>query len=283
MLGQRTLSLGLREFEPKDYDRLAELYNRIYPDYTRSVGEWRGRDDSLDKSKYVLNRYTCLDGMSETIVGFGDIGHVSDMFYPDKYWMNIYVDPEYQRHGVGNAIYRQLAARLKELNAVTAWTGIKEDMPEAFRFFEKRGFTEKMRVYESRLNTVTADTGRFKHYSEKVADHGVTISTLAFERSRDPEALRKLYETVMTVTADIPSPAPFTPVSYEQWEAFEMKNPDLVPEGYMIAKDGDRHVGLSVVWKSESEPKRLYKGKTGGVRKYRGRGLDVARRSRVIE
>ncbi len=283
MLGQRTLSFELREFEAKDYERLAELYNKIYPDYARSVSEWRGRDNSLDMTKYLLKRYSCLDAASGVIVGFGDLSHVSDMFHPDKYWMNVYVDPDYQRNGVGDTIYRRLVRELHDLRAVTAWTGVKEDMPEPLRFFEKRGFTEKMRVWESRLDPTEAHLERFRQYSEKVAASGITISTLAKERASNPDSLRKLHEAVMAVTADIPSPAPFTPVSYDQWEAFEINNPDLVPEGYMIAMDNDQYVGLSVVWKSEADPKTLYQGNTGVIRSYRRRGIAIAMKLRVID
>jgi len=37
-LGQRTLSIATREFDPIDYARLVEIYNANYPDYARSAG-----------------------------------------------------------------------------------------------------------------------------------------------------------------------------------------------------------------------------------------------------
>jgi predicted GNAT superfamily acetyltransferase len=62
-----------------------------------------------------------------------------------------------------------------------------------------------------------------------------------------------------------------------------MKSPNLFPEGYMIAKDGDKYVGMSTVWKAQKDPKGLYQGLTGVVRDYRGQGIAVALKLKVIE
>jgi len=83
MSGQRTLSPDVIEFDPIDYPRLLEIYNANYPDYARSVGEWRTRDESVDRSKYHLQRYAFLE--SNAIVGFGEISHVTDMFHSYKF------------------------------------------------------------------------------------------------------------------------------------------------------------------------------------------------------
>jgi GNAT superfamily N-acetyltransferase len=99
----------------------------------------------------------------------------------------------------------------------------------------------------------------------------------------DPECYTKLHALVQSISEDIPRPEQFTPVSFEQWSAFEMKSPNLVPEGYMIAKDGDKYVGMSTVWKAQKDPKGLYQGLTGVMREYRGRGIAVALKLKVIE
>src|SRR5712664_4585076 len=80
MSGQRTLSLEMREFDPTDYPRLLEIYNANYPDYSRSIVEWRSRDETVDRSKYYWQRYSFLE--RKAIVGFGDVSHVTDMFHP---------------------------------------------------------------------------------------------------------------------------------------------------------------------------------------------------------
>src|SRR5256886_3638494 len=136
MSGQRTLSLATREFDPIDYARLVEIYDANYPDYPRSVGEWRSRDESLDRSKYYLQRYSFL--ANDVIVGFGVVSHVTDMFHPRKFWIEILVDPPSQARGIGAAIYERLSSELKKLNAVPAWPGGGEGRPSLPRFFHGR-------------------------------------------------------------------------------------------------------------------------------------------------
>src|SRR5690349_16605029 len=115
MSGQRTLSLETREFDLNDYPRLLEIYNANYRDYPRSVGEWRSRDESVDRSRYYLQRYAFLED-GET-VGFGDVSHVTDMFHPRKFWISIFVDPVSQGRGIGRSIYDKLSEELMKLNA----------------------------------------------------------------------------------------------------------------------------------------------------------------------
>jgi GNAT superfamily N-acetyltransferase len=281
MSGQRTLSLEMREFDPTDYPKLLEIYNANYPDYARSIAEWRSRDETVDRSKYYLQRYSFLE--RKAIVGFGDVSHVTDMFHPHKFWINILVDPPSQGRGIGGSIYERLTRELKKLNAVAAWAGSKEDLPKLTVFYQRRGFAEKMKAWESRLNVPTMDLEKFRDYSEKVFQQGITITNLAAERQKDQDSLKKLHELVQLVSADMPSTAPFTPISYEQWEAFELKNPSLLPEGYMIAKEGSKYVGLSTVWRLDQEPRGLVQGNTGVRREYRGRGIAVALKLKVID
>jgi RimJ/RimL family protein N-acetyltransferase len=281
MSEQRTLYLKRREFEPSDYPRLSEIYNANFPDYQRSVEEWRSRDESVDKSKYYLQRFVFSEKGAP--VGFGDLAHVTDMFNPHKYWMTILVDPKSQGRGIASAIYESLNDTLVQLKAIGCWAGSRENLPRLTAFYKKRGFEEKQRVWESRLEVSKVDNSRFQDYAERVRKQGIVITSLAQERKVDRDALRKLHELVQTIAADIPQPEPFTAISYEQWEAFEIKNPSLLPDGYMIAKDGSKYIGLSTVWRIDREPKGLGQGNTGVRREYRGRGIAIALKLNMID
>jgi len=281
MSGQRTLSLEMREFDPTDYQRLLEIFNANYPDYTRSIDEWRSRDESVDRSRYHLQRYTFLE--KKAVVGFGDVSHVTDMFHPRKFWINIFVDPQVQGRGIGSAIYERLNGELRKLNAIVAWAGSTERLPRLTEFYQRRGFEEKMKAWESRLDVLAIDLEKFRDYTEKVLRQGITITNLAEERKNGPDSLKSLHELVQLISADMPSPAAFTPISYEQWEAFELRNPSLLPEAYMIARDGPKFVGLSTVWRLDKEPTGLVQGNTGVRREYRGSGIAVALKLKVID
>ena len=283
MSGQRTLSLELREFQPGDYERLVAIYNANYPDYPISVAERRSRDESLDRTKYLLKRFACTDLEQERIVGFGDVLSVPDMYHPRKFMISILVDPEHQGRGIGRTIYNELEEELSQRNAILAWTRVKEDLPIRLQFFERRGFAEKSRIWESRLDLTTADPKRFTGYVEKALNEGITFSTLSEEQRHGPEALRKIHELVQLIQADMPREAEFTPLTYEQWEKFSLKNPQLLPEGYFLAKDGPEYVGISNVFGVDTEPGVLQQDDTGVRREYRGRGIATALKLKVTE
>lgn len=282
MMRQATLPLTFRDFDPSEYDRLVEVYNANFPDYPTSVSETRYWDEMYDKSKYLYKRYVCVGADSGTILGFGRINHAMWMYHPQKFSLDIVVDPQCQRRGIGSKIHERLTGELENLHAITVWASVKENMPRAIAFAEKHGFKEKKRAWESRLKSSEVDLARFQKYSDKASKNGIGITTLSEEQASDPDSIKKLYELVQQVSKDVPMPIPYTRVSFDQWKATEVKNPSLIPEGYFIATDGPRYVGLSSVWRLDKEPKTLLQAMTGVLREYRGRGIAIALKLRVI-
>ena len=283
ILAQRALSFEIRRFEDSDYRRLAEIYDAIFPERARSVEEWRFYDDSLDKTKYYFKRYTCINSETGVALGFGEMWNPPWMFHPKKFWFDGWVDPKHQSQGIGSALYDKLKDDSDERGAITAWMGIRENMTSSISFAQKRGFSEKMRGWESTIDPGQADSSDFQRYSIKASQAGIEFSTLEQELREDPECYTKLYELVQTAFRDVPIPDTPTDTPYDQWLAFEMKNPNLIPHAYMIAKDGDRYVGTSVVWRLKKEPRSLYQGLTGVLREYRGKGIAIALKLRVLD
>jgi GNAT superfamily N-acetyltransferase len=95
--------------------------------------------------------------------------------------------------------------------------------------------------------------------------------------------LKRLFELVDQIVEDMPRADPYTSISYEQWEKLNFTNPRLLPEGYIIAKHGSEYVGVSIVFKNDTEPQVLSQDDTGVRRDYRGKGIAVAMKIKVIE
>jgi GNAT superfamily N-acetyltransferase len=283
MSEQRTLSLGFREFHPGNYERLVEIHNANYPDYRISVAERRSRDESVDRTKYLLKRYECVDEEHDRIVGFSELLNVPDMYHPRKFMASILVDPEQQCRGIGRTIYNHLEEDLAQRRAILAWTMAKEDLPKRIEFFRRRGFSEKTRNWESRLDLTTTDTLPFQRYVDKALNEGITFTTLAEEHRHGQDSLRKIHELVQLIQADMPREADFTPLSYKDWDTYSLKNPQLLPNGYFLAKDGPNYVGMSNVHRIDTEPGLLNQDDTGVRREYRGRGIATALKLKVIE
>src|SRR5260370_33219198 len=97
MAQQSALSIEFREFDSSDYERLTEIYNANYPDQPLSLAELRYRDESLDRSKYLLRRHAVQDQVSGETLGFARISHGLDIFDRRKVWINIYVESRLTR------------------------------------------------------------------------------------------------------------------------------------------------------------------------------------------
>jgi len=205
------------------------------------------------------------------------------MFHPKKFWFDGWVDPKHQGKGIGSAVYDRLKNDFDEHSAIAAWMGIRENMTASIAFAQRRGFSEKMRGWESTVDPYQVNTSEFQKYSIRASQAGIQFSTLEQELQDDPECYMKLYELVQTAFRDVPIPDTPTDTPYDQWLAFEMKNPNLIPQAYMIAKDGEKYVGTSVVWRLKKEPRSLYQGLTGVLRQYRGKGIAVALKLRVLD
>src|SRR5260370_13906394 len=283
MSEQRTLSLGFREFQLSHYERLVEIYNANYPHYRISVAERRSRDESVDRTKYLLRRFECVEQEHDKIVGFGELLNLPDMYHPRKLMASILVDPEQQCRGIGRAIYNHLEEELAKRHAILAWTMAKQDLPRRVEFFRRRGFSERTRNWESRLDLTTTDTVPFQRYVDKALRDGITFTSLAEEHLRGQDSLRKIHELVQLIKADMPREADFTPLSYDDWDTYSLKNPQLLPDGYILAKDGSNFVGMSDVHRIDSEPGVLNQDDTGVIREYRGKGIATALKLKVIE
>src|SRR5712692_2235682 len=146
MMRQATEQLSFREFEPSDHEQLVEVYNANFPDYPTSLNEARYWDEMYDKSKYHYKRYSFTDTDSKRVIGFGRINHSMWMLHPQKFMVDVLVDPTYQGKGLGSQIYAKLACELEELHAITAWASVKENMARAISFAAKHGYAEKRKA-----------------------------------------------------------------------------------------------------------------------------------------
>jgi RimJ/RimL family protein N-acetyltransferase len=142
---------------------------------------------------------------------------------------------------------------------------------------ESRGFEETSRVLDMRLDVATADVSLVPELVQRFEAEGISISTFAEERVRDPRCVEKLYEFTTLLNQDDPARGPFVPPAYNAREALMwLEMPYVLPDAYFIAKRGDEYVGVSDVSLFEAMPGGLTQGFTGVRREFRRRGLATA-------
>jgi GNAT superfamily N-acetyltransferase len=132
------------------------------------------------------------------------------------------------------------------------------------------------------LDVASFDPTPFQARAEAAVSQ-MAVVTVAEERERDPRWREKLHGMHLDVSADVPQPDVFTPQTIDQFQQRLLDNPAYVPDGHILAKDDDRYVAESFVFRSEERPDILYQGLTGTRREYRGRGIALALKLRVVD
>jgi GNAT superfamily N-acetyltransferase len=158
----------------------------------------------------------------------------------------------------------------------------REDQAEGRRFLEGRGFGLASRAPASQLNPASFDPGPYAQTAERLADEGVAIQTLAELAASDPGYLRKLYDLECEAAQDLPWHDRFTPQPYEQYILSYRDNPDLMPDGYMVALERGQVVGMTQLWRSQATDAILYTGLTAVRRTHRRRGIATAIKAQAI-
>ena len=265
----------VRGFAPADYDRYAEIINASYPDYGWTVAEMRHEDEGWDHTKYLKHRLVAEE--DGRLVGVGETGHWPNRFQPDNYSVDVVVDPGQRRRGHGRALYDALEAVLRSRGAHLLRAGVKESMADGVAFARANGYRELSRDWESRLDVASFDEAPFAGAPTRIAEQGITITTLAAELASDREAaIAKAFDLHEACRWDVPSPDPATPGDPARFRR-ELEGPTALPEAYFIAIDTDgAWVGVSDLWASLADPSFLWQGLTGVRREARGRGIAMA-------
>ena len=162
-----------------------------------------------------------------------------------------------------------------ERGAACLWSDCREDFDFSIRFFERAGFKKYGLRFESELDLIAFDESRFPGAVDRVLDAGFHLSTLAAERSMNPQADEQLYELDSATARDVPLPGGARlNLTYADFRARTLDNPESDPTAVFIAKRGKRYVGHTALWLPPEGP--ALTSSTGVLREYRGRGIALA-------
>ena len=272
--GAAPAGLVIRPFEDADYPAALAVHNASEPDNPLTEDSFRYYDTSWDYSRYARRRFVAERG--GLVVGYGQYSHMVHQFHPDKYYVYAVVAPQHRRQGAGSALYDHVMTALRERGAIAARTETKASDPDTLRFLEQRGFHEVRRQWQSRLDVSAFDFAPFASAQPRVRDQGIILTTYAQERERHPGCERAIYALDCACGADEPAVDPVTPPDFDLWRKDTFDRPNVLPEAMFLAKDGDRYVGLSFLYRHNALPGVLNQHFTAVDRDHRGRGIAMA-------
>jgi mycothiol synthase len=269
--------MQIRAFTENDYATVAQVEKAVYPDYADTAEEMRFYDEAREKHQ-LFGRFIFEDSSGD-VFGTARFWQSAERYHPKKFYFDVQVLPERRSKGVGRGLLEHVLGHLAGFQAVTvrAWT--RADWTHALAFLEGAGFVEEYRAWESRLDVQDFDASPYLHLEEQLKLEGIELKSYA-DLLGTPDLAHELWRLDLDAGRDMPDPEPFTETTFERFETRALKNPDFVPEAYVVAvKPGDdqklEFLAESTLWWSEGKAD-AWNGATGTRREWRGKKLALA-------
>ncbi len=275
------MRVSLRSFSREDYPAMVEVHNSLnigWPERPRTPEAWAEVDRNRSH-KYKYQRWVAVANGS--VIGFASYSQ-SPLAYPaQSLLINIEVHPEYQRHGIGSALYQQVIDGLQKFNPPALRADAFTNLPQGYTFLQKRGFYEAFRETPVHLNVAAFDPSPYKGLETRLMSKGIVIKTLQ-ELKHDRERDRKVYDLYWKAADDVPQEGvPGEKPKFEEWLSWGLNDPSILHDAYFIAVCGDQYIGLREL--GTFGDKDVLLGSLLGVRReYRKRGIGLALQLRGI-
>jgi mycothiol synthase len=257
--------VALRAVGPADYSAAAALHNRVNPWTPPVSAEMIAHFVRTADPERPNNQVLAEDGHEP--IGLGVL--IGTRTYPAM-TLIVAVDEAYRRRGIGTDLQHWLARRLFSPQLVSA--EVSEECPDGIRFALRIGLEERSRKFPSVLDLTRFDPGRFAGYRQAAEAEGLRFTTFAAVDS--VEIRHGIHQLQNASQADVPTPEPLQPVTFQDWEEAWLKAPWFRPQLLVLAMAGDRPVALSYV--TDRPDGGGYNPFTGVAADYRGRGLATA-------
>ena len=272
--------MKVRVFTPEDYSAMIAIHtsmNIIWPERPRTPEAW-AKADRNRSPKFKYQRWVAIE--DDGVIGFASYGQSAGDYHPQRFYINVEVRSEYQRRGIGSALYDQVMEGLQVFDPRVLRADAFTNLPQGFSFLQKRGFYEAFRETPVHLDVNAFDPGPYAGLEAKLSAQGIVLKTLR-EMESDPGCDRKIYDLYWQVDQDVPhEEAQIEKPDFDEWMTW-LNDPSVLPDAYMIAVLGEEYVGLRELGKYQDSDV-LLGGLMGVRRDYRNRGIGLAMQLRVI-
>lgn len=268
------MSFTIRPVRTEDYVALAECNRAAMPGNNDSADSFQVRNNQA----HAFERWAAEAG--GRVVGHASWFQLTRRLHPQKFRMDGAVHPAFQGCGIGTALLDRVLEAVTARNAISLRTASREDHGTGRRFLAKRGFVEARRTWASTLNLDRLDFGPDGDQTATVEAQGIRICQLS-ALTAVPGWDQRLLDLNNALTSDAPDIDAATAVDMDYLRANYLGSAAFLADGHFIALEGDRWVGLSVLWKG-SAPDIMITGLTGVLPDYRRRRIALALKQRAL-
>jgi mycothiol synthase len=256
---------------PQEYAAIAAVLEAENPGWAPTAEELAhedgGRDPQYHHATFVAE---ARDGEQPVLVGVAQTGHEPLAHRPDKFLINLRVDPAWQGRGVGKALYAAILTHLAPFAPGELCADVWQAHPRAARFLTERGFVEFWRRIDFTLEVAGFDFAPYAGLAEKLQSQGITIQSYE-QLGHDPDRLVKLYELDWALWQDIPYfGQTIVKRPLAQFVADEIEHPKFLAEACFVAVRDGEFLGYSNLSRANNG---LNIEMTGVRRSARGQGV----------
>lgn len=273
----------IRDFVDSDYPAFADLHKAVDPSFPVSPESLRHRYETLRLVSGPLPRFVVSDRHTKEVVGVGGLvrhAHENDAVHP---WIYGEVLPARQRQGIGSYLYRVLLAEALRRGAQGLRCTVEENSAAGRTFLAKRAFVERRRTWQSRLEVAAAETSELEGLIQGLSHEGVEFTSLAREGANDPLVLHRIHDLDIDSGRDVPRVGAYTPISFEVFRRFLAEDENVVPEAWLLAKAGNRYIGMSSAGREPAKPGILQQYFTGTRAEYRRKKVALTLKMLLIQ
>jgi GNAT superfamily N-acetyltransferase len=262
------------DFSAVDYEAIAAVVREVEPDDARAVDELRERDVDFLEAGYD-STWLLAEENGET-VGIAQTGQMMSLGDGTIWLVSVDVRPPFTRRGIGALLQAAVEHLAIDRGAKVLWGNVRDDLPGSIRFAEGHGYRATDRDWRSTADLRTFDPRSWEPLLESVAGRGIEITSVAELRDQDADWAERLHGLYTDIETDIPSSFSIQPIPEGLFRSQALESRQALLDGFFVALDGDRWVGLTEVRSLEGEPTVLIQELTGVVFGSRRRGIATA-------
>ena len=257
----------------QSYEAVAQLYDYAYP-LEKITPLSLLMDDYARSQNYVCERF--IAEQNNIVAGTACFEHWAEFYHPRKFLLHVIVAPNFQKQGVGAALYLRANEELEKHNPLSVAAWIRQNRADDIRFAERRGFQKEKIKWNIALDLKTCNLDQFIEQAEAVERHGIQIKQFS-QLESDVDRERKLYDLHLRTTANLETLEDLKIPSFDEFVASQrQRSPELV----FVAVHHDRFVGM---WQFENTPDgRLFGSLLGVDEHYRRQSVAIALTVRSI-
>src|SRR4051794_15468313 len=195
----------LRPFHDPDWPTVDAIASARAGNDARSYESWVNRRKKFDESRYFRRQYVVEDERTKHIIAYGA---VEQTVYLPKYRLLLLSDAQWLKRGAGELLLDRLLTDAIEAKAITVSCRQYASEIELVKLLQSRGFEDVSRVLDLRLPVADADVSSFPARLKRIEEQGISITTFAEEREREPRCVEKLYELTRLLQQDDPARGP---------------------------------------------------------------------------